>query len=58
MTKQRYYIVPKEGIVAESVTESPEEAIINFATIMDTDMNTYFKAVPANEYDKTNSKSE
>lgn len=44
-----YYIVPK-GRVFVVDSSSKEDAIIDFATSMDTDMNIYFEALSEEEY--------
>lgn len=44
---KKYKIIPKEDISEIIESETADEAIIQFATTMDTDMNQYFKAVPA-----------
>lgn len=50
--KERYLIVPLINYKSEPIeAESAEDAIVNFATTMDTDMNLYFKAIPENEYE-------
>ena len=50
--KEKYVIVPLIKDKSELIeAESAEEAIISFATTMDTDMNLYFKAVPEKEYE-------
>lgn len=40
-----YVIVPKTDFYEIIKANSPEEAIINFATSMDTDMNKYFDVI-------------
>ena len=46
-----YVIVPKFEYVSEKIkAKSEDDAIINFATVMDTDMNLYFKAIEADKY--------
>ena len=44
-----YVIVPKTDFYEIIKAESPEEAIINFATSMDTDMNKYFTVIEKEE---------
>ncbi len=47
----KYVIVPKFDYKSEEITaKDKDEALINFATTMDTDMNNYFVAIPADEY--------
>lgn len=44
-----YKIIPLYPAAAVIDAESPEAAMDGFAWAMDSDMNTYFKAVPATE---------
>ena len=44
-----YVIVPKTDFYEIIKAESPEEAIINFATSMDMDMNKYFTIIEKEE---------
>ena len=44
-----YKIIPVSPIVGVIDAESSEDAIEGFAWAMDSDMNVYFKAVPATE---------
>ena len=45
-----YVIVPKPEYVSETIkADNPDDALVWFATIMDLDMNLYFKAVPVEE---------
>ena len=46
----KYYIIPKEEIVATIDSANAGDAIIEFATKMDSDMNIYFRAVTEEEY--------
>lgn len=46
-----YKIIPSSPVVSIIDAESPEIAIFDFACVMDLDMNTYFKAIPATEED-------
>lgn len=46
-----YKIIPASPVASIIDAESPESAIVDFACVMDLDMNTYFKAVPATEED-------
>lgn len=47
----RYVIIPKFDYKSEPVkASSAEDALIDFATTMDMDMNLYFEAIPENEY--------
>lgn len=41
---KKYYVLPKYTIAEEIESETAEEAVIDFATRIDTDMNQYFKA--------------
>lgn len=47
-----YVIVPRNEVAAEINATSPSDAMINFAWQMDTDMSTYFMAIPKDEYKK------
>lgn len=47
----KYYIVPNNDIAMEIDAESAEQALEGFAWSMDSDMNTYFKAVTEKEYE-------
>lgn len=50
--KDKYVIVPILDYKSEPIeAENAEDAIISFATTMDTDMNLYFKAIPESEYE-------
>lgn len=50
MKQERYVIVPKLEFVSEPIkAKSAEEAMENFATAMDTDMNLYFSAILESE---------
>jgi len=47
---EKYVIVPKSDYKSEVFeAESAGDALVDFATIMDTDMNLYFKAIPEGE---------
>lgn len=46
-----YKIVPASTVAAIIDAESPDVAMDGFAWSMDSDMNVYFKAVPATEED-------
>ena len=47
----RYVIIPREGIIHAVIgAATPGDALIDFATTMDTDMNKYFMAIPEEEY--------
>ena len=46
---KRFYIVPKEQEITIN-GKNKEDAIANFATGMDLDMNTYFKVLTEEEY--------
>ena len=48
----RYYIIPNNEIVDEIEAADAGEAIIDFATKMDLDMNIYFRAVTEEEYEE------
>lgn len=48
MTK--YYIVPRKAFIEELEATNPTNAMIEFATKMDMDMNIYFQAVTEEEY--------
>ena len=41
---KKFYILPKRVVVDETESKSAEDAIIDFATDMDSDMNQYFMA--------------
>ncbi len=45
----KFYIVPKEQEITINGKDK-EDAIANFATVMDFDMNTYFKVLTEEEY--------
>ena len=45
----KFLIVPNCNIADEIDAENAEEAMIQFATQSDSDMNAYFKAIPAND---------
>lgn len=48
-----YHIVPNTKQYYDTITAaSPEEAITEFATYMDLDMNAYFNAIPVNQSKK------
>lgn len=47
-----FYIIPNASIAAEIEANSAEDAMVNFATNMDMDMNAYFRAVTPEEYAK------
>ena len=47
----KFYIVPIEQEIAVNGS-SKEDAICNFATSMDADMNIYFKALSEEEYER------
>ena len=40
----KYAIVPNAQVIGIAECNTPEDAIINFATLMDTNMNKYFSA--------------
>ena len=44
-----YKIIPISPVAGVVDAESPESALEGFAWAMDSDMNVYFKAVPATE---------
>ena len=46
----KYYIIPNCDIVDEIEADDAKEALVNFATHMDLDMETYFRAVTEEEY--------
>lgn len=48
-----YNIIPKQFVTECREAASAEEAIIDFATFMDGDMNTYFQAVAADDTTST-----
>lgn len=48
--KNKYYIIPKDEIVMEVLSDSANDAMSIFAWKMDSDMNTYFRAVTEEEY--------
>ena len=49
----KYVIVPKMEYISEAVeASSTEDALVAFATSMDTDMNLYFQAIEAEKYDE------
>lgn len=49
----KYVIVPKIEYISEAVeASSAEDAMIEFATSMDTDMNLYFQAIEADKYNE------
>jgi len=55
----KYKIVTKRNYESEQIeAESPEDAIVQFATFMDMDMNLYFRAIPESEYDSYNNEME
>ena len=43
----KYNIVPNGTVMDTVEAENANEALVTFATVMDLDMGTYFKAVPA-----------
>ena len=45
----KYNIIPIQFVAENREAASADEAIVNFATQMDSDMNSYFKAVPSCE---------
>lgn len=50
--KEKYVIVPIVNYKSALIeAESAEDAIVSFATTMDTNMNLYFKAIPEDEYE-------
>ena len=50
--KEKYVIVPLINYKSEPIeAESAEDAIVSFATTMDTNMNLYFKAISEDEYE-------
>lgn len=49
---ERYVIIPKEFMSNVIEAENANEAVIQFATAMDTDMNQYFRAVPVDKVDQ------
>ena len=51
----KYYIIPKDEIVMELDATNADEAVIDFATKMDMDMNQYFRAVTEEEYEQIKS---
>lgn len=48
----KYYIIPNCDIVDEIEADDAKEALVNFATHMDLDMGTYFRAVTEEEYNE------
>ncbi len=48
----KYYIIPKREYMMEINADNKDDAIIKFATNMDTDMNIYFKVVTEEELEK------
>ena len=49
----KYVIVPKIEYVSEAVeAASADDALVAFATSMDTDMTLYFQAIEADKYDE------
>ena len=48
----KYVIVTRPWNSEPIDAESPEDAVEDFATIMDMDMNIYFEAIPATEADE------
>ena len=46
----KYYIIPKDEIVCEINADDAGDAVVEFATYMDSDMNVYFRAVTEEEY--------
>ena len=49
--KQNYVIIPKFDYKSEPVkASSAEDALVDFVTTMNTDMNLYFEVIPENEY--------
>lgn len=46
---EKYNIIPLQFVAENREAKSAEDAIIDFATNMNSDMNAYFKAVPAEE---------
>ncbi len=50
MGKKKYVIIPVRNYHSEPIeAESAQDALISFATTMDTNMGIYFKAVPEDE---------
>ena len=47
----KYFIVPRFDIAMELEAETPEDAMCDFAFNMESDMNTYFRAVDASTYE-------
>ncbi len=46
----RYKIIPVFDFQSETIeANSPEEALVDFATVMDTNMGIYFRAIPEDE---------
>lgn len=48
----KFYIVPRPRTEFVYEADSAEDAMVDFATGMDTDMNTYFVAVPEDQYEE------
>ncbi len=48
----KFNIIPKQFVIENVEAANADEALIDFATGMDTDMNNYMKAVPAGEVDQ------
>ncbi len=49
----KYVIIPRPNVIHAVIdAATPEDAIIDFATTMDTDMNKYLMAMPEEEYTK------
>ena len=47
----KYLIVPVLAEFTEVTADSPDDALCNFALVMDSDMHTFFRAVPADGYE-------
>ena len=49
---KKYFIIPKDDIAFIVHSGNAEDAMSCFATVMDLDMNTYFRAVTEEEYEE------
>ena len=49
---KKYIIIPVSDKIAEIHAETAEDALVTFATGMDSDMGAYFRAVTEKEYNK------
>lgn len=53
---KKYFIIPKDDVAMEIHSANPEDAMSCFAWAMDSDMNTYFRAVTEEEYEEIKDK--